>query len=211
MKKLVVVTAAALLSTACAQLGGVTGGAASALTGGSGGGSSVSVQQITQSYVAGSKQIISAQMNLEKAVGINKDADAENAALRSLSSGATSSQQVEDTSKIVTASNAALREKFSQKGLVLDAKAKKQFALGMKDFALGVIAYVKLGVSVKGFKPSASDLGSAGTAIAIAKNVPTDIGNLKDTFGAMYDYAKSNNIPLPKEATEGTKALADWK
>lgn len=210
MKKLIVVTAAVLVSTASyAQFGNLIGGAASAVTGGSGG-SSVSVQQITDNYVAGSKQIVSAQTNLLKAVDQNVKADEQAAVVRNLTSGATS-QQIEDADKIITERNATLKEKYSQQGLVLDAKAKKQFALGMKDFALGVISYVKLGVSVKGFKPSASDIGSAGTAIAIAKSVPTDIGNLKDTFGVMYDYAKSNNIPLPKEATEGTKALADWK
>lgn len=209
MKKLVVLTAAVLVSTASyAQFGNLIGGAASAVTGG--GGSSVSVQQITDNYVAGSKQIVSAQSNLLKAVDQNIKVDEQAAVVRNLTAGATS-QQIEDADKIITERNAALKEKYSQQGLVLDAKAKKQFALGMKDFALGVISYVKLGVSVKGFKPSASDIGSAGTAIAIAKSVPTDIGNLKDTFGVMYDYAKSNNIPLPKEATEGTKALADWK
>lgn len=210
MKKLIVLTAAVLVSSASyAQFGNLIGGAASAVTGGSGG-SSVSVQQITDNYVAGSKQIVSAQTNLLKAVDQNVKVDEQAAVVRNLTSGATS-QQIEDADKIITERNAALKEKYSQQGLVLDAKAKKQFALGMKDFALGVISYVKLGVSVKGFKPSASDIGSAGTAIAIAKSVPTDIGNLKDTFGVMYDYAKSNNIPLPKEATEGTKALADWK
>lgn len=209
MKKVIVLTAAVLVSTASyAQFGNLIGGATSAVTGG--GGSSISVQQITDNYVAGSKQIVSAQTNLLKAVDQNVKVDEQAAVVRNLTSGATS-QQIEDADKIITERNAALKEKYSQQGLVLDAKAKKQFALGMKDFALGVISYVKLGVSVKGFKPSASDIGSAGTAIAIAKSVPTDIGNLKDTFGVMYDYAKSNNIPLPKEATEGTKALADWK
>lgn len=209
MKKVIVLTAAVLVSTASyAQFGNLIGGATSAVTGG--GGSSVSVQQITDNYVAGSKQIVSAQSNLLKAVDQNIKVDEQAAVVRNLTAGATS-QQIEDADKIITERNAALKEKYSQQGLVLDAKAKKQFALGMKDFALGVISYVKLGVSVKGFKPSASDIGSAGTAIAIAKSVPTDIGNLKDTFGVMYDYAKSNNIPLPKEATEGTKALADWK
>lgn len=209
MKKLVVMTAAVLVSTASyAQFGNLIGSSASAVTGG--GGSSVSVKQITENYIAGSKQIVSAQTNLLKAVDQNVKVDEQAAIVRNLTSGATS-QQIEDADKIITERNAALKEAYSQKGLVLDAKAKKQFALGMKDFALGVISYVKLGVSVKGFSPSASDIGSAGTAIAIAKSVPTDISNLKDTFGVIYDYAKSNNIPLPKEATEGTKALADWK
>jgi hypothetical protein len=47
-------------------------------------------------------------------------------------------------------------------------------------------------------------------AIAIAKNVPDDMSNLKGTFSALYDYAKSNNITPPKDSAEVTKMLDNF-
>jgi hypothetical protein len=206
MKKVLFVIIGLLLSNlSYAQFGSLLGAASSAI----GGGSNVSLDQITSNYVAGSKQIASAQDKLMKAANIKVSSDLNAAQISNLTSGATS-QQVADANKIITERSKAIQEAYANGSLKLDANAKKTFISGFGDFALGVLAYGKLALSVKGYTPNPADLSKAGTAIAIAKNVPDDMGNLKGTFGALYDYAKSNNIDPPKDSAEVTKMLDNF-
>jgi len=205
MKKILFVAFTLVLSNlAHAQFGNLLG-AASSLMGGGG----ASLEQITQNYITGSKQIASSQEKLMKAANIKVTSDLNAAQIATLTAGATS-QQVEDANKIITERSKAIQEAYANKTMKLDANGQKVFLSGFGDFALGVLAYGKLALSVKGFSPSISDLSSAGMAIAIAKNVPDDMSNLKGTFGALYDYAKSNNIAPPKDSAEVTKMLDNF-
>jgi hypothetical protein len=205
MKKIVFLAFALLSSNlAHAQFGSLLSAASSIL-----GGGGASMEQIVQSYIAGSQQIASAQDKLMKAANIKVTSDLDAAQIASLTSGATS-QAVEDANKIITERSKAIQAAYANSSMKLDANGKKVFLSGFGDFALGVLAYGKLALSAKGFSPSISDISSAGMAITIAKNIPTDIGNLKNTFSAVYDYAKSNNIDPPKDSTEVTKMLDNF-
>jgi hypothetical protein len=206
MKKILCLAFTLLLSNlAHAQFGNLMG-AASSVTGGGGG---ASLEQITQNYIAGSKQIVAAQDKLMKAVNIKVTADLDAAQVTAMSTGATS-QQVDDAKKIITERNKAITAKLSDSSMTLSADGKKAFSSGFGDFALGVLSYGKLALSVKGFTPNPSDISKAGTAVAIAKSVPDDMSNLKGTFGALYDYSKSNKIAPPKDAAEVTKMLDNF-
>jgi hypothetical protein len=205
MKKILFVVFTFLLSNlAHAQFGNLLG-AATSLAGGGG----ASLEQITQNYIAGSKQIASAQDKLMKAANIKVTSDLDAAQVNALTAGATS-QQVQDANKIITERSKVLKETYSNSSMKLDANGKKAFMSGFGDFALGVLAYGKLALSVKGFTPNPSDISKAGMAIAIAKSVPDDMSNLKGTFGALYDYSKSNNITPPKDSAEVTKMLDNF-
>jgi len=205
MKKILFVVFTFLLSNlAHAQFGNLIG-AATSLAGGGG----ASLEQITQNYIAGSKQIATAQDKLMKAANIKVTSDLDAAQVNALTAGATS-QQVQDANKIITERSKVLKETYSNSSMKLDANGKKAFMSGFGDFALGVLAYGKLALSVKGFTPNPSDISKAGMAIAIAKSVPDDMSNLKGTFGALYDYSKSNNITPPKDSAEVTKMLDNF-
>jgi hypothetical protein len=205
MKKILFVAFTLVLSNlAHAQFGSLLG-AASSLMGGGG----ASLEQITQNYIIGSKQIASSQEKLMNAANIKVTSDLNAAQIATLTAGATS-QEVEDANKIITERSKAIQEAYANKAMKLDANGQKVFLSGFGDFALGILAYGKLALSVKGFSPSISDLSSAGMAIAIAKNIPDDMSNLKGTFSAIYDYAKSNNITPPKDSAEVTKMLDNF-
>jgi len=206
MKKILFVIFGLLASNfAHAQFGGLLSAASSAV----GGGGGASLEQITGSYIVGSKQIYSAQDKLMKAANIKLDKDVNTAAIASLTPSATS-EQVEATNSVITAQATAIQNAYANQNLKLDANGKKLFMSGFADFAVGVLAYGKLALSVKGFRPGVSDVAAAGTALAIAKNVPDDMGNLKSTFTSIYSYAKTNNISPPSDSAEVTKMLGDF-
>jgi|GEM_PF-1097477 hypothetical protein len=203
MKKILFVVFGLLLSNLShAQFGSLLGAASSAI----GGGGGASLEQITSNYIAGSKQIASAQDKLMKAANIKVTSDLNSAQITNLTAGATS-QQVDDANRIITDRSKAIQDAYANHALKLDANGQKVFMSGFGDFALGVLAYGKLALSVKGFSPSVNDISKAGMALAITKNIPDDMSNLKNTFGSIYDYAKSNNITPPKDSAEVTKML----
>jgi hypothetical protein len=204
MKKILLTITCLLISgTAFAQFGELLSAGASLFGGGA------SLQSITSDYIAGSKQVSSAQLKLLSAAKYKTRSDLATSAINNLTAGATA-EQVEEANKIITEESKKVQEIYSNAQLKLDANGKKQFAAGFSDFALGLLAYGKLALSVKGYRPGVTDLSSAGTAIAIAKNVPDDMTNLKTTFSAIYDFAKSNNIEPPKDAAEVTKLLDNF-
>jgi hypothetical protein len=205
MKKFAFLAFTLLLSNlAHAQFGSLFSSALSIM-----GGGGASMEQIIQGYIAGSQQIASAQEKLMQAANIKVTSDLNAAQIASLTIGATS-QAVEDANKIITERSKAIQAAYANSSMKLDANGRKVFLSGFGDFALGVLSYGKLALSAKGFSPSISDISSAGTAITIAQNIPTDIGNLKNTFSAVYDYAKSNNIDPPKDSAEVTKMLGNF-
>jgi hypothetical protein len=204
MKKILLSIAFLVISgSAFAQFGELLSAGASLFGGGA------SLQSITNDYISGSKQVSSAQLKLLAAAKYKTRSDLATSAINNLTSGATA-EQVEEANKIITEESKKVQEIYSNAQLKLDANGKKQFAAGFSDFAIGLLAYGKLALSVKGYRPGVNDLSAAATAIAIAKNVPDDMGNLKSTFSAIYDYAKSNNIEPPKDAAEVTKLLDNF-
>lgn len=202
MKKILFLAIGLLASSfSNAQFGSLLGSAVSML-----GGGGASLEQITSSYIAGSKQIASAQEKLMQAAKIKITSDLNTAQITNLTAGATS-QQVDDVNKIITEQSKAIQEAYANKTLKLDEAGQTVFLSGFSDFSLGVLAYGKLALSAKGFRPSFNDVSKAGMAIEIAKNIPDDMTNLKNTFSSIYDYAKSNNITPPKDSAEVTKLL----
>ena len=117
MKKVLFVVFSLMLANfAHAQFGSLLGAASSAL----GGGGGASLEQITSSYVTGSKQISSAQDKLIKAANIKLSADANSAVINNLTAGATS-QEIDDSNKIITEKAKAIQEAYANQSLKLDA------------------------------------------------------------------------------------------
>ena len=206
MKKIAILLFGLLLSNfSYAQFGNLVGAATSAVTGGSGG-ASVSAEKIIGGYVNSSKLVISSQQNLLKAAKVKVDSDLYAANIKNLTASVTS-DQVAESAKIQTEGSKQIQQVFSDKSLKLDAAGQKIFISGAAELGKGVLSYAKFFLDAKNFKPSPADLSSAGTALAVVKGVPDDVVALKTSLSAVYDYAKSNNIALPKDVADATKSL----
>lgn len=187
---------------ASAQLGGF---AKSLGVGGSGGGATA--EQIVAKYVGGTQSVMRADANMLAAVGLKDEAEKAAVQAKNLTEGATKNS-LEEAAAVQTASSKALEEKLSGKKIEMDAASKKQFADGLVDLAKGVVQYVGMSKDVSGFKPSAASLGNAaGSALYVAKGLPDSIKGLGHTLKTAIDFAKANNIPVPKEANDATALL----
>jgi hypothetical protein len=189
-------------SDANAQLGGLT---KSLGVGGSG--ASVSADQIVGKYVTGSQHVNKAEVKMLKAVGLKDQADLAELQAKNLTAGATSSA-LEEAAKVQTDSSKALEDAFKQAKVEMDAKSKKQFSDGMADLGRGIVQYAGMSGDMKNFSPNPTAIGAATTsAVYIVKNLPASLKSLGSTLKGAVDFAKTNNIPVPKEAADATALL----
>lgn len=191
---------------ACAQFGGL--GKMAGIGGSDAAGASVSSEQIVDKYVGGAQNVNKADVKMLRAVGLKDEADKAELAGKNLTAGATK-DSLEEASKTQTESSKALEAKFKDKKVNMDAKSKQQFSDGMADLGRGIIQYVGMGGDAKNFKPSATSIGSASTnsAVFVVKSLPDSLKALGGTLKSSIDFAKTNNIPVPKEANDATSMI----
>lgn len=171
--------------------GAVTGGSAS----------SVSAEGLVKNYVSGTKNVMSADVKMLKALGLKEQAAKEELAAKNLTEGATASS-LEDAAKIQTESSKALAGKMAEKTVVIDAEGKKNYTAGLVDLAKGIKDYASVGSDVKNFRPGLNSLGDAGNSAAyIVKTLPDSSSNLMSTLTRAVEFAKENKIEVPAEAT----------
>jgi len=189
---------------ACAQFGGL-GGKLTGVTGGSS--SNVSPEAIVTKYVGGAQSVNKADVKMLRAVGLKEEADRAELQAKNLTEGATQGA-LEDATKVQTESSKALQDKFASGKVEMDEKSKKQFADGMADLGRGLLAYVGMSKEASGFKPAPTSIGaSALSAAYVVKSLPDSIKTLGSTLKSSIDFAKTNNIPVPKEAADATSAI----
>ncbi|UMR31555.1 hypothetical protein MJ904_04860 [Massilia sp. MB5] len=182
------------------------GGLANALGGGKSGGS-VSAEQIVKRYVNGTQSVMNADANMLAALGLKDESEKAALHAKNLTEGATK-DALEGASKVQTDSSKALEEHMAGKKVVMDEESKKRFANGLADLARGVIQYVGVSKDMSGFKPSVTSLGAAAnSAVYIVQSLPGSLKSVGSTLKTAIDFAKSNNIPLPKEANDATALL----
>lgn len=169
--------------------------------GGSAKTSSVSAESLVKNYVVGTKLVMNSNAKFFAALGLKDKAAEQELQANKLTEGATSSG-LEDAAKVQTESSKALADEMNSKQVVFTAEGKKTYALGVLDLVSGIKSYIGMASDVKSFKPSVTSLGaSAGAAIYVAKSLPNDITNLKDTLARSIAFAKANKIELPADAT----------
>lgn len=200
MKKLLAcmlcgVASAAVSTSSFAQIGGLK----NPFGGGSSGG--VTSEQLVKKYVGGTQNVMSADVNMLRALGLKDQADKVALAAKNLTEGSTSSG-LEDAAKVQTESSKAMADKFKEKNVTMSAESKKQFSLGLVDLVKGIRDYLGLAADAKGYKPGISSLGSsAGALVFIVKSLPDSTTNLKGTLQKAIDFAKENKIEVPADAT----------
>lgn len=203
-KFLAVVMGATLMAAsgvASAQFGSL-----SKLAGGSAAASGVSAEQIVKNYVGGAQSVNKADVKMLRAVGLKDEADRAELQAKNLTEGATK-DSLEEAAKVQTESSKALEAILKNQKVEMDAKSKQQFSDGMADLARGLIQYVGMGKEAQSFKPSPAALGATNSALFVVKTLPDSIKTLGNSLKSSIEFAKTNNIPVPKEANDATALL----
>ncbi|MBB1629863.1 MULTISPECIES: hypothetical protein [Cupriavidus] len=221
LKKVISIAALSLLAAgqahALPSLGSLTGGSSSSSSGATADASGAQ-DQLSKAYVAAGREVLVAQSYLADAVGLKELSAKAKATADALTDGATKGN-LEDSDKLQSEASAAIEAKLKDSNTKIDAAGKQSYAEGMKHLGLGVLRYVGLRPSLIAFKDAAqSQLTSASvmekltltnklsTGTYIASEAPGHVTRLGSTLQAATAYAKSNEIPVPKDATAALSA-----
>jgi hypothetical protein len=197
---------AALPFTANAGLLDAVKGAATVANSSSGGSDAGSSQDaLVNAYIAANKQVLIAQSKMASALGASEAAALAKAEAESLSSGATK-DNLSKADSVQSDVSKAISERQQAKGTKMDEASKKEYAAGLATLSQGVSQYVGLSARLPAFQSaltSASPLMIAKLSAGayILKSFPNNSVNLKNTLVQAVSYAKSNDIPVPKDAT----------
>jgi len=214
MKKLLPALAAALICVpfaAMAQLPSLKsipglGGAAAT----SGGDVTGQNDSLVRGYVAANKDVLLANSQMADALGLKDAAAASKATADALTDGATKGN-LEDSNKAVSASTDAVAAEMA-KGPKLDAAAKKKYQAGMAQLGVGMLKYIALRGPAESFSTglkSASPLmlPKLQAGAYVVTQLPTGLSNLGTSMKNASAFAKSNDIPVPPDATKAMASL----
>lgn len=208
MKKILALSFACALLAASplshAQFGNLLNSAKSAVGGsGSNAGADMGAQQdqLVRTYMAAGKDVLTANAHMAAALGINAqvvDATA--------TSDSVSAKDIEAQDKAISATSAELSEKLKSGATLKDAEAKTKYAQGLLFLATGVKKYTNMGKDAQSFTSGVSgisplQIGKFQSGLYIAKGVPTSLSNLTSVLKSAVDFAKSNGVDIPKDAT----------
>ncbi len=118
---------------------------------------------------------------------------------------------LEDANKAVSASTAAVSAEMA-KGPKLDAKAKATYQAGLAQLGHGLLRYIALRGPAQSFSAgvkSASPMmiPKLVTGVYIVGQLPSGVSNLATSLQNASAFAKSNDIPVPDDATKAMAAL----
>lgn len=191
------------------KLGGALGGA----LGGSSGGSDAAAGQSTslvRGYVAANKDVLNANSLMAEALGLKDEAASLKATANALTEGATQGN-LEESNKAVSTSTdkvAAAMAKHPQ----MDAASKAKYQSGMGMLGTGMLKYIALrgpaadfSSSIRTVSPTA--LTSIQSGIFVMTKLPSSISNLNTSLKNATAFSKSNDIPVPDDATKALAAI----
>ncbi len=184
---------------------GAAGAATGVSTTSGGGDASGSQDALVNAYVAANKQVLMAQSKMASALGASEAAALAKAEAESLSSGATKDNLAKSDS-VQSDVSKAISERQQAKGTKMDEASKKEYAAGLATLGQGVLQYAGLSARLPAFQSALTSASpmmipklSAGAYIL--KSFPNNSVNLKNSLVQAVSYAKSNDIPVPKDAT----------
>ncbi|MEG1767423.1 MAG: hypothetical protein RR311_03095 [Comamonas sp.] len=208
MKKILALSFACAILAASplshAQFGNLLNSAKSAVGGsGSSAGADMGAQQdqLVRTYMAAGKDVVTANSHLADALGIQAQVVNDAA-----TSDAFSAKDIEAQDKAISASSAAVSEALKSGATLKDAEAKTKYAKGLLFLATGVKKYTNMGKDAQSFTSGISgvsplQIGKFQSGLYIAKGVPTSVSNLTSVLKSAVDFAKSNGVDIPKDAT----------
>lgn len=201
------VAAAALAPLSHAGMFDAVKGAASLGGSSSSGGDLIGQQtKLVELYVAANKEVLMAQSKMALALGAKDAAALAKAEADALTSGATKDNLAKADS-VQSKVAKAISEGQQAQGVTLDAQAKKTYAEGMGSLGLGLLKYAGMAKQFDGFKSALSsaspmDLPKLSSGSYIITSFPGNSKNLYNTLNQAISFAKSNDIPVPKDATK---------
>lgn len=175
--------------------------------------SAVNMQnKLVADFVAGQVGILNSQAKMAAALGDKNSAAKFQADAKALSTGATEDKlerAIQDSSKASKETKANLSKAGS-----LTGQAKAEMDQAVPGYIIGIAALVKMKSDYKTFLDTAQqEISSAGFMSAmtvrnklavgmfVATHGPSYAKSLASTTGDFLNYAKSNNISIPPDAT----------
>lgn len=157
--------------------------------------------QLVSTYVAAGKDVLTANRYLAEALGIK--AQSINAAA---TSDSISAKDIEEQDKAISADASAVSEVLKSGATLKDAESKAKYAQGLLSLAGGLKKYISMRQDAQGFASGLSsvsplELVKLQSAVYIAKSLPTTLTNLTSVLGSAVEFAKSNGVEIPKDAT----------
>jgi hypothetical protein len=167
-------------------------------------------ETLVRGYVAADKDVLMANSQMADALGLKDAAAAARATAEALTSGATQGN-LSDADKVTQDSTNAVSEEM-KKSPKLDAEAKKKFAAGLVVLTAGVVKYVALRKPVQDFAtalPGASllQVPQLQSGAYLVKSFPGSMKSLTGALNSAVSFARSNDIPVPPDATSALSAL----
>lgn len=206
MKKLCIttITAAALVTP---SLGMAQFNISNVLRGGTSANSNAGVdlgaQQdaLTRNYVAAGNDVMNANRLFAEALGIQ--AQAVGAAA---TSDAVSAKEIEAQDKAISADAAAIAEAMKSGATLKDAESKVKFGKGLVSLAQAMLKYKGMGKDVESFSSGLSGasplmLPKLQSGAYVIKTLPTGVSNLSTSLKSAIDFARSNGVEIPADAT----------
>ncbi|WP_297575892.1 hypothetical protein [uncultured Deefgea sp.] len=174
---------------------------------GSGGGDAVAQQdELVNAYIAANKEVLLAQYKMANALGAKEAAALAKAEADALSSGATK-DNLSKADTVQSDVSKAITERQKVVGNTMDEAAKKEYASGLGSLGKGVLKYAGMATKFSAFKSSLTSISpmmltKLNSGVYIVKSFPANSKNLYDTLGSSVSFAKSNDIPVPADATK---------
>ena len=167
---------------------------------------------LVKNFIAANTDVLKANSKIAEALGLKDEVAKADATVQSLSSGATVDK--DSASKAATAvgdTGGAIQAKLAEKP-VLDAAAKARYAQGLVSLVSGVKRYSGLGKDVTSMgnalkNASPMQMASLGAAAYVVQNFPGSAKDLGTTLKSAVDFARSNDIEVPADATSALSAL----
>jgi len=165
---------------------------------------------LVRGYVAANKDVLLANSQMADALGLKDAAAASKATADALTDGATKGN-LEESNKAVSASTDAVAAEMA-KGPKLDAAAKKKYQSGMAQLGQGMLKYIGLRGPAQAFSGSLKEasplmLPKLQAGAYIVTQLPTGLSNLGTSMKNANAFAKSNDIPVPPDATKAMASL----
>ena len=180
-------------------------------TGGSASSSDASAQQdqLVNAYVGADKEVLAAQAKMADAVGLKDRAAQLQATSDALGAGATK-ESLEQSETMQSEASQEIQAKLKDGNTKLDAAGKKKFSEALGSLGRGILKYSSLKGPIANFQSAVTGSGITGALGAASKlnagryivtSTPGHVKNLSSTLNSAVSYAKSNDIPVPADAT----------
>jgi hypothetical protein len=193
----------AFAGAAQAQFGGLGGLVGGSKSGSANAGADLGPQQdqLSRTYVAAGKDVLTANDHFADALGIKAQVVNATATADSISA-----KNIEDQDKAISANAAAISDAMKAGATLKDGEAKAKYVKGLVSLAVALKKYKDMGPAAQSFGSSLSSasptmLPKLQAGAYIVKSLPSSVTNLSNSLKSAIDFAKSNGVEVPADAT----------